>query len=132
MLGERQRLEALGIGLLALGVLITLATLYPALASTEANLIGPAGAAVYRWGSAAFGLLTFLITVPAFAWGAYCLRLTGRESAIRMSILGPGLMLLLPSGFWLLLGASTDRGLVRPSQPGMYTVLRCLDTLATG
>jgi hypothetical protein len=35
MLGERQRLEALGIGLMALGVLITLATLYPALASTE-------------------------------------------------------------------------------------------------
>jgi S-DNA-T family DNA segregation ATPase FtsK/SpoIIIE len=104
MLGERQRLEALGIGLMALGVLITLATLYPALAPTEANLIGPAGAAVYRWGSAAFGLLTFLITVPAFAWGAYCLRLTGRETAIRMSILGPGLMLLLPSGFWLLSG----------------------------
>ena len=55
MLGEQQRHEALGVGLIALGLLTGLAILSPLLTGDERNLIGPAGALLYRSGRAAFG-----------------------------------------------------------------------------
>ena len=64
MVGERQRMEALGIGLMALGALVALATLYPVFASTDANLIGPAGAALYRWGAAQIPAGKYCLTPP--------------------------------------------------------------------
>ena len=65
MLGERQRLEALGIGLIALGVLVALATTYPIFGPAERNLIGPVGAGLYGWTLAALGFLGFLVALPA-------------------------------------------------------------------
>ncbi|MFQ5689767.1 MAG: DNA translocase FtsK 4TM domain-containing protein [Gemmatimonadota bacterium] len=97
MLNERQRAEALGIGLAALGLLVGVATLYPELAGGAGNPVGPAGAAVHAWASAAFGVVAFLVVLPAFVWGVRCFELIGRDTAIRLSILVSGLLVLVPA-----------------------------------
>lgn len=111
MLSERQREEALGVGLLAMGLLVALSILYPSVAGDGRNLIGPAGAALHRWGRLAFGGFAVLVTVPAFAWGASLLGLSSREAAFRWSLLPVALLLLGSAVLHLLgrmLGASVD------------------------
>ena len=47
MLDDRQRSEAMGVGLLALGLLLVLAFLSPGFTSDGSNVIGPAGAGLH-------------------------------------------------------------------------------------
>ncbi len=101
MLTERQRREALGIGLVALGGLLALAIVYPALAG-EGGAVGPAGDFLHRWGAFVFGPAAALLALPALLWGVHLLGLTGRDLALRGSVLAGGLLGLLPAAVWLL------------------------------
>jgi len=102
-MNDRQRAEAVGVGLLALGVLLVLAILPPMLTGgTEGtNLIGPAGALLYGALAFLFGGSALLVAVPAFAWGLERLSVLTRESAIRWSIFSGGALLFLPAAWWL-------------------------------
>ncbi|MFQ5678683.1 MAG: DNA translocase FtsK [Gemmatimonadota bacterium] len=97
MLSDRQRAEALGVGLMGLGLLIALSILYPAVAGEGENLVGPAGEALHRAARAAFGHLGALSTLPAFFWGAKLLRLASRRTAVRWTLLSVLLLLLGPA-----------------------------------
>jgi hypothetical protein len=99
---ERQRREALGIGLIALGVLISLALLPPLLfGRTDAgNLIGPAGELLRSSLGFVFGLSALLVALPAFVWALWCFGVLERGTAIRWSVLLGGAMLFLPAGWW--------------------------------
>ncbi len=102
MLSERQRAEALGVGLLALGLLVALSVLDAGLAGEGRNLVGPAGAVLHEGGRVAFGAFAVLITVPVFAWGIGLLGLAPRETALRWTLLSISLLLLAPAGLHLL------------------------------
>ncbi len=101
-MNERQRREALGIGLIALGVLISLALLPPLLfGRTDAgNLIGPAGELLRSSLGFVFGLSALLVALPAFVWALWCFGVLERGTAIRWSVLLGGAMLFLPAGWW--------------------------------
>jgi S-DNA-T family DNA segregation ATPase FtsK/SpoIIIE len=102
MLGEQQRHEALGVGLVALGLLIGLALLSPLLTGEETNLIGPAGALLHRWGRAAFGAVAALVAIPMVVWGIGFLGLFDRGRAIRWTLFSVGIVAFVPSALWLL------------------------------
>ena len=109
-MNDRQRAEALGVGLLALGVLLVLAILPPLLTGGDGgtNLIGPAGALLYRGLAFLFGGTALLVAVPAFTWGLERLGVLTRESAIRWSVFSGGALLFLPAAWWLA-GRSLER-----------------------
>ncbi len=102
-MNDRHRAEALGVGLLALGVLLVLAILPPMVTGEEGGtgLIGPAGALLYGALAFLFGGSALLVAVPAFAWGLERLSVLTRESAIRWSIFSGGALLFLPAAWWL-------------------------------
>ncbi len=106
-MNETHRAEALGVGLLALGVLLGLAILPPILRGgvADPNLIGPAGALLYAGLATAFGGSSILVTVPVFVWGLERLSVLSRESAIRWSVFAGGALLLVPTAWWLVGGA---------------------------
>ncbi len=106
VLSERQWREASGIGLLALGVLLAVAILQPFLTPGDANAIGPAGALLHRWGTAAFGPSAVLVALPALAWGVHLLGAAGRSAAVRWTVLGGGLLFLAPGAIALLVGGA--------------------------
>lgn len=101
MVGERQRREALGIGLIVLGLLVGLALLSPLVGGGEGNWIGPAGALLERGLSFVFGPLSFLLALPALIWGVHLLGVGERGATLRWSLLPAGLLLALPIVMWL-------------------------------
>jgi S-DNA-T family DNA segregation ATPase FtsK/SpoIIIE len=103
-LKERQRVEAMGVGLIALGTLISLAVIPPTIqgAGAAGNLIGPAGEVLHLGLSTIFGVTAVLVGVPAFVWGVRCFGMVDRQTAIRWSILSGGALLLVPAAWWLL------------------------------
>jgi len=108
MLGERQRHEALGVGLIVLGLLVGLALVSPVFAGGEGNWIGPVGALLHRGLTAVFGPLAALLALPAFVWGAHFLGLGDRGLIFRWSVLPAGLVLVLPTFLWLLQSSGTE------------------------
>jgi len=100
------RQEALGVGLVALGILLTLAVLPAALSPAPAgeNLVGPAGAALYRWLSYAFGPTAFLVAALPVIWSLWCFGLVEAETAGRWSAFAATVLALVPAGIWLLTG----------------------------
>ena len=126
---SRRRQEALGVGLLALGVLLGLAIVPPALSSAGPgpNLVGPAGAALYRWLSYALGPAAVLVAVAPLVWGLHCFGLYNREEAGRWSGFLGALALLVPAGVWLLRG---DAALARGE--GIGAIGRTLGILLEG
>ncbi len=106
--GEKQRAEALGLGLAALGLLVALAVMSGLLASGPAsgNLIGPAGGMIHRGLYAAFGIVAILATAPAFVWAFRCFGLLDDERALRWMILCVGLLILVPALQWLVSDAA--------------------------
>ena len=103
-MNEKHRAEALGVGLLGLGVLLVLAILPPILRGgvADPNLIGPAGALFYSGLAFVFGGTSILVSVPSFTWGLERLGVIGRESAVRWSVFIGGALLFLPSAWWML------------------------------
>ncbi|MEK6254406.1 MAG: DNA translocase FtsK 4TM domain-containing protein [Gemmatimonadales bacterium] len=101
-MNERQRREALGVGLVALGVLVALA-LVPQMLPGRAesgNLIGPAGE-LLSWGlNTVFGVASILVSAPAFIWALWCFGIVEKKSAVRWSVLSVGAMLFVPAGWW--------------------------------
>ena len=108
MFGERQRQEALGVGLIVLGLLVGLSLVSPLLTGGQGNWIGPAGRLLHAGFAFVFGPLAPLIAVPAFIWGAHFLGLGERGKVFRWSVLPLGLLLALPAIIWLM--ASRDAG----------------------
>lgn len=103
-MNERQRREALGVGLVALGVLIALA-LVPQMLPGRAesgNLIGPAGELLSRGLNTAFGVASVLVSAPAFIWALWCFGIVEKRSVVRWSVLSVGAMLFVPAGWWFL------------------------------
>ena len=101
---ERQRREALGVGLVALGVLVMLA-LVPQLlpGRTESgNLIGPAGELLSLGLNTVFGAASVLVGLPAFVWALWCFGILEQKTAVRWSVLSAGAMLFVPAGWWFL------------------------------
>jgi len=101
MMGERQRREALGIGLIVLGLLVGLALLSPTLSGGEGNWIGPAGRLLDRGLSFVLGPLSPLLALPALIWGVHLLGVGEPGSTWRWSMLPVGLLLVLPTLMWL-------------------------------
>ena len=102
-MNEKHRAEALGVGLLGLGVLLVLATLPPILRGgvADPNLIGPAGSLLYSGLAFLFGGTSILVSVPAFTWGMERLGVIGRETAVRWSVFIGGALLFVPSAWWM-------------------------------
>lgn len=101
-MNERQRREALGVGLVALGVLVALA-LVPQMLPGRAesgNLIGPAGELLSRGLNTVFGVASILVSAPAFIWALWCFGIVEKKSAVRWSVLSVGAMLFVPAGWW--------------------------------
>ena len=103
-MNERHKAEALGVGLLGLGVLLLLAILPPILRGGVAapNPVGPAGAMLYTGLAFMFGGTSVLVSIPAFTWGLERLGVMSREAAIRWSVFIAGALLFLPSAWWLI------------------------------
>ncbi|MCG8469931.1 MAG: DNA translocase FtsK 4TM domain-containing protein [Gemmatimonadetes bacterium] len=102
MLDEGQRREALGVALIMLGLLAGLALISPE-ATDGRNWIGPAGAFLNRGLRFAFGPLSPMLAISAFVWGAHFLGWGDPGRAIRASLLPAGLVLVLPTLFWIIL-----------------------------
>ena len=103
-MNERQRREALGVGLVALGVLVALA-LVPQMLPGRAesgNLIGPAGELLSMGLNTVFGVSSVLVSAPAFIWALWCFGIVEKKSAVRWSVLSVGAMLFVPAGWWFL------------------------------
>jgi len=101
---ERQRREALGVGLVALGILVTLA-LVPQLLpgrSESGNLIGPAGELLNLGLNTVFGVAATLSALPAFVWASWCFGIVERKTAVRWSVLAGGAMLFVPAAWWFI------------------------------
>ncbi len=107
MLGEKQRQEALGVGLLALGVLVGFAVISPWFSEEGRNWIGPAGALLHRAATFALGPLAFLIALPAVIWGVHLLGPLDRARVVRWSILAVGVLVVAPAAAWLFMSAGT-------------------------
>ncbi|MDX1577800.1 MAG: DNA translocase FtsK [Gemmatimonadota bacterium] len=106
MWDEGQRREALGVGLIVLGLLVGLALVSPAGAEGR-TWIGPAGGLLQRGLSFVFGPFSPLLAISAFVWGVHFLGWGDRGRALRASLLPAGLLLLVPSLLWIVL-ARTD------------------------
>ncbi len=102
MLDERQRSEALGVGLLALGLLLVLAFLSPGFTADGSNLIGPAGAGLHGIVTWLVGFAALVAAAPAFIWGVHFFGLLSAKSSVRWSILSAALFFVGPAGAWLL------------------------------
>ncbi len=101
---ERQRREALGVGLLALSLLLALALVSGLLSAPgEGNLVGPAGETL-AWGlTSALGPSAALLALFPLVWGLRCFGAMEGGTAVRWSILVGGIVVLLPP-LLLLLG----------------------------
>ena len=110
MWSERQRREALGVGLSAITLLVglALASGYLGPPGGGGNLVGPVGAAIHRGLSAALGPASFLVLLPLAAGAAYSFGLTDRAGALRWAVLAVGGALVLPP-FLHLAGAEAGR-----------------------
>lgn len=102
-MNDRQRTEALGVGLLALGILLSLAIVPAVLrgGEPEPNLIGPAGAILSHLLISGIGGSALLVAVAPFVWAIHCFDKLGREAAIRWSIFLGVAALLVPAAWWL-------------------------------
>jgi S-DNA-T family DNA segregation ATPase FtsK/SpoIIIE len=100
MLDERQRREALGVGLIVLGLLVGLALVSPEV-TDGLNWIGPFGALLHRNLRFVFGPLSPLLAISAFVWGTHFLGWGDRGRALRTSLLPAGLLLVLPALLWV-------------------------------
>ncbi len=102
-MNERQRAEALGVGLLALGVLLSLAIVPAVIRGGEAepNLIGPAGASLAYLLILAVGGSAILFVAVPFVWSVQCFDRLSREAAVRWSIFLGVTVLFVPSAWWL-------------------------------
>ena len=111
-MNERQRREALGVGLVALGVLVMLALLPQLLPGrTESgNLIGPAGELLSLGLNTVFGAASVLVGLPAFVWALWCFGILEQKTAVRWSVLSAGAMLFVPAGWWFLSSALGGTG----------------------
>ncbi len=103
-MNERQRREALGVGLVALGILVALALVPQMLPgrSEAGNLVGPAGRLLSAGLNTVFGAAGLLTTLPAFAWALWCFGVFESRTAVRWSVLSVGAMLFVPAGWWFL------------------------------
>ena len=103
-MNERQRREALGVGLIALGVLVALALVPQMLPGRpeSGNLIGPAGELLSMGLDTVFGVASVLVAAPAFIWALWCFGIVEKKSAVRWSVLSVGAMLFIPAGWWFL------------------------------
>ncbi|MCL7970687.1 MAG: DNA translocase FtsK [marine benthic group bacterium] len=126
-MNERQRREALGVGLVALGVLVTLA-LVPQMLPGRAesgNLIGPAGELLNTGLNTVFGTSSVLVALPAFVWALWGFGILEKKSAIRWSVLAVGGMLFLPAAWWFLSrawgGSGTGAGWLGAATAGVLT-----------
>ncbi len=102
-MNERQRAEALGVGLLALGVLLSLAIVPAVIRGGEAepNLIGPAGSILAALLILAVGGSAVLFAAAPFVWSIHCFGRLSREAAVRWSIFLGVTVLFVPSAWWL-------------------------------
>lgn len=102
-MNERQRAEALGVGLLALGVLLALAIVPTVFrgGAPEPNLIGPAGAILSHLLILAVGGSALLFVAVPFIWSIRYLRWLSQEAAVRWSIFLGVAVLFVPSAWWL-------------------------------
>ncbi|TFG66664.1 MAG: DNA translocase FtsK [Gemmatimonadales bacterium] len=109
-MNERQRSEALGVGLLALGVLLALA-IVPAVfrgGEAEPNLIGPAGAILSHLLLIAVGGSAVLFAAVPFVWSIRFFDRLSQAAAVRWSIFLGVTILFVPSAWWLV-GRSLGR-----------------------
>jgi S-DNA-T family DNA segregation ATPase FtsK/SpoIIIE len=100
---ERQRTEALGVGLLALSLLLALAIVPPVLrgGEPEPNLIGPAGAILSHLLISGIGGSAVLVAVAPLVWSIRCFDRLSRDAAIRWSIFLGVAALFVPTAWWL-------------------------------
>ena len=126
-MNERQRREALGVGLVALGVLVMLA-LVPQLLpgrTGSGNLIGPAGELLSLGLNTVFGAASVLVGIPAFVWALWCFGILEQKTAVRWSVLSAGAMLFVPAGWWFLSralgGTGTGAGWLGGAMAGALT-----------
>jgi len=101
-MNERQRREALGVGLIALGVLVTLALVPQSLPgrADSGNLIGPAGELLSLGLNTVFGVAAALVALPVFVWALWCFGVLEQKTALRWSVLFGGAMVFVPAGWW--------------------------------
>jgi S-DNA-T family DNA segregation ATPase FtsK/SpoIIIE len=102
-MNERQRTEALGVGLLALGLLLGLAIVPPVLrgGEPEPNLIGPAGAILSHLLISGIGGSAVLVAIAPVVWAIRCFARLGRDAAIRWSIFLGVAAVFVPTAWWL-------------------------------
>ncbi len=102
-MNERQRAEALGVGLLALGVLLALAIVPTVFRGgvAEPNLIGPAGAILSHLLMLAVGGSALLFVAVPFVWSIRYFERLSQEAAVRWSIFLGVAVLFVPSAWWL-------------------------------
>lgn len=114
-MNERQRTEALGVGLLALGLLLALAIVPPVLrgGEPEPNLIGPAGAILSHLLISGIGGSAVLVAIAPLVWAIRCFDRLSRDAAIRWSIFLGVAALFVPTAWWLVsqaMGGSATGG----------------------
>ncbi len=126
-MNERQRREALGVGLVALGILVALALVPQLMSGREeaGNLIGPAGEFLSLGLNTVFGVGSVLVSAPAFIWALWCFGVVDRSSAVRWSVLAVGAMLFAPAGWWFLShamgGTGAGAGWLGPATAGVLS-----------
>lgn len=103
-MNERQRTEALGVGLLALGLLLALAIVPPVLrgGDPEPNLIGPAGAILSHLLISGIGGSAVLVAIAPVVWAIRCFDRLSRDAAIRWSIFLGVAAVFVPTAWWLI------------------------------
>ncbi len=114
-MNDRQRTEALGVGLLALGLLLALAIVPPVLrgGQPEPNLIGPAGAILSHLLISGIGGSAVLVAAAPLVWAIRCFDRLSRDGAIRWSIFLGVAALFVPAAWWLIgqsMGSETTGG----------------------
>ena len=114
-MNERQRAEALGVGLLALGLLLVLAVVPPVLRGgvAEPNLIGPAGAILSHLLIVTVGGSAVLFIAAPVVWSLRYFDRLSRDAAVRWSIFLGVAVLFVPAAWWLVgrtLGRATEGG----------------------
>jgi len=99
MATERQRREALGVGLVALALLTALAlgSGFAGPTGEGGNLVGPAGETVHRALTFALGPLSLVLVIPMVAFALHAFGLWDREPALRWTVFALALLGLGPS-----------------------------------